>query len=128
MWISENSSGNGEVHAVVLYNERGSVLPGASPDGDVTFHVIGTVLQQASEGNRVFTVGAVAECVGCCSQRVGNVHASTSFSASRRLFARWRHAGVQVLTIGCSREAVPKYNLTAMTSVSIRVIGSRLSL
>jgi hypothetical protein len=76
----------------------------------------------------VFKVGAVAECVGCCSQRAGNVHAATSLSASRR------HAGVQVLDSriqrwpmladhNAHREAVRKYNLTAMALVSILDTG-----
>lgn len=95
-WIEKNSSGNGEVHTVVLFDQSRDVLPGALPDGDIAFHIIGTVLQQASQGRCVCTVGTVAERVGCCSQRVKNGHATTSVSASRRLFARGRHAGVQL--------------------------------
>ena len=86
--MEENSGGNGEVYAVVLFNERGDVLLGASPDGDVVFHVIGTVLQQAGEGVGVFKIFAPAERVGCCSQRVGGIYAATSVSAERRLFTR----------------------------------------
>jgi hypothetical protein len=85
-WMEENSCGSGEVYAVVLFNESGDVLLGASPDGDVVFHVIGTVLQQAGEGVGVFKIFAPAEHVGCCSQRVGSIYAATSVSAERRLF------------------------------------------
>ncbi len=90
--IREKTSGNGEVRAVVLHNQSGDVLPDASPDGDVAFHVIGTVVQQASEGSCMFKVGAVAECVGCCSERFGNVHAFTSLRFTvtvRSVAARW---------------------------------------
>lgn len=45
MRIKTNSSGNGEIHAVVPFHQNGDVLPGASPKGDVAFHIIGTVLQ-----------------------------------------------------------------------------------
>ena len=62
--IEQNGSGNVEVHAVVHFHQNGDVLPGASPDGDVTFHIIGTVLQQARQGRRVCKVRAVAESLG----------------------------------------------------------------
>jgi hypothetical protein len=82
-WIEKNGSGNNEVHTVVLFNQSGDVLSSASPDGDVTFHVIGTVVQQASQGRCVGQIGTVAQCVGRCSQRVGNVHAPPPLSRLR---------------------------------------------
>lgn len=86
--MEENCCGNGEVYAVVLFNESGDVSLGALPDDDVAFHVIGTVLQQAGEGVGVFEIFAPAERVGCCSQRVRGIHTATSVSAERRLFTR----------------------------------------
>src|SRR5918999_843084 len=91
MWMEENSCGDGEVYAVVLFNEGGDVLLGASPDGDVVFHVISTVLQQAGEGVGVFKIFVPAERVGRCSQRAGGIYAATSVSVERRLFTRWWH-------------------------------------
>lgn len=72
----------------MLFNQRVYVLPGASPDRDVAFHIIGTVVQQASQGRCVLKVSMVAKRLGCCSQRVGNVHTTPlsyhpSVSASR---------------------------------------------
>jgi hypothetical protein len=66
-WMEENSCSNGEVYAVVFFNQSGDVLLGGSPDGDVVFHVIGTVLQQAGEGVGVSKIFALAERVGCRS-------------------------------------------------------------
>jgi hypothetical protein len=46
--IDENNSGNGQVHAIVLLHQSRDVVRAASPKGDVAFHIIGTVVQQAS--------------------------------------------------------------------------------
>ena len=86
--MEQNCCGNGEVYAVVLFNESGDVSLGALPDGDVVFHVIGTVLQQAGEGVGVFKIFAPAERVGRCPQRAGDIYAVTSVSTEWRLFTR----------------------------------------
>jgi hypothetical protein len=78
--IEKNSSGNVEVNAVVCLYQNWDVLPGALPDGDVTVHIISTIVQQASQGSCVRQARAVAECLSSCSQRVGKVHATTSVS------------------------------------------------
>jgi hypothetical protein len=65
--IEKNSLGNGEVRAIVLFHQNGDVLPSASPDGDVVFHIIGTISQQASQGWRMYKISPVAECVRRCS-------------------------------------------------------------
>jgi hypothetical protein len=72
----------------VLFNESGDVLLSALPNGDVMFHVIGTVLQQAGEGAGVFKIVAFAERVGCCSQCVWGIYVAMSVSAERCLFSR----------------------------------------
>ena len=64
----------------MLFNESGDVLPGASPDSDVVFHVLGTVVQQAGNGISVFDVVVTAERVGRGSQRVGRIYAAISVS------------------------------------------------
>jgi hypothetical protein len=42
----------------------------------------------------VFNIVALAERVGCRSQRIGGIHSVTPVSAKRRLFAPEQHARV----------------------------------
>jgi hypothetical protein len=85
----ENKFCNGEVHAVVLSRQSRYILRGASPQNDVAFHIIGTIVQQASQSRCMRNVGATAKRAGCSSQRVSEVYATAPVSVSQRLSARW---------------------------------------
>jgi hypothetical protein len=119
-WIDQNSSGNAEVHAVVLVNQSSDILPGASPEGHVAFHVISTVMQQASQGRCMCQISAVAHRMSCCSQHVGTAHATTSVSASRRPLARWRHAGVHAVDDRIQRRSSCR-PITTLTQSRFRI-------
>jgi hypothetical protein len=65
--IEKNGLGNGEVRAIVFFRQNGDVLPSTSPEGNVAFHIIGTISQQASQDWRMYKISPIAKRVRRCS-------------------------------------------------------------